>query len=328
MCTGITFNSANGSMYFGRNLDWNSDFGERIIITPKKFCFPSPFEKPTQSKHAIIGMGIQYEGTPLYFDCGNDAGLAVAGLNFPGYAQYKEAPIEGKKNIAAYEFPYWVCANHSTVTEVLSELQDVAIIAKPVSETLGVSLLHWMIADKTQSIVIEYMADGMHIHQNTANTLTNQPAFDWHLENLRTYITANGNYPETAHWGKASLEPFGAGAGMRGIPGDSYSPSRFVRAAFYNAHYPNKETEDENIIRLFHTLGGVSMVEGSAQMADGTYEITIFTSCFSAETGNYYFSTHDNPSIRYASLKAFEDADPGKVIEPNIELWKSQEHLE
>ena len=65
------------------------------------------------------------------------------------------------------------------------------------------------------------------------------------------------------------------------------------------------------------------MVEGSAQMADGTYEITIFTSCFSAETGKYYFSTHDNPSIRYASLKTFKDADPGKVIEPNIELWKN-----
>ncbi len=85
-------------MYFGRNLDWNTPFGEHRHH-PKGLpaCGCLPAESTTKpAGHAIIGMGITYQGYPLYFDCGNDAGLAVAGLNFPGYAQYEVAPVQGK----------------------------------------------------------------------------------------------------------------------------------------------------------------------------------------------------------------------------------------
>ena len=121
-------------------------------------CGCLPAESTTKpAGHAIIGMGITYQGYPLYFDCGNDAGLAVAGLNFPGYAQYEVAPVQGKTNVAAYEFPAWITSNFSTVDEVEEALGSVAIIGKPVSESLGVSLLHWIIGDAKRSIVVEYL---------------------------------------------------------------------------------------------------------------------------------------------------------------------------
>ena len=107
MCTGIRFTSTDGAMYLGRNLDWSTPFGEHIVITPKGYPLAKAFPEESTTKpagHAIIGMGITDQGYPLYFDCGNDAGLAVAGLNFPGYAQYEEAPVRGKTNVAAYEF--------------------------------------------------------------------------------------------------------------------------------------------------------------------------------------------------------------------------------
>ena len=306
MCTGIRFTSANGDMYFGRNLDWSTPFGEHLVITPKGYplaqAFPDSGEKKVSS-HAIIGMGITYQGYPLYFDCGNDAGLAVAGLNFPGYAQYEPDAVAGKTNVAAYEFPVWVAANFTSVDEVEEALQNVAIVAKPVSSELGVSLLHWIIGDATRSIVVEYLPDGMHVHHNPMDTLANQPTFDWHMENLRTYLNAE-------------LSPFGAGAGARGIPGDSYTTSRFVKAAFLNANYPAKESEQDNVMRLFHTLGNVAMVEGSAQMSDGTWERTIYTGCFSAKTGTYYYSTDDNPALRSACLSDYLNAAPDKLIEP------------
>ena len=34
MCTGIRFNGATGSMYFGRNLDWTQGYGEKVVVTP------------------------------------------------------------------------------------------------------------------------------------------------------------------------------------------------------------------------------------------------------------------------------------------------------
>ncbi len=177
-------------------------------------------------------MGITYQGFPLYFDCGNDAGLAVAGfINFPGYAQYEDAPVRGKTNVAAYEFPAWVAANFATVDEVEEALSTIAIVGKPVSDSLGVSLLHWIIGDAKRSIVIEYLPTGMQIHPNPVDTLANQPTFDWHMENLRTYLNATSAFPGAVQWGNASLSPFGAGAGAH-IPGDSYTTSLLRQGGF------------------------------------------------------------------------------------------------
>lgn len=57
-----------------------------------------------------------------------------------------------------------------------------------------------------------------------------------------------------------------------------------VRAAFYNANYPAQTGEQANVSRLFHTLAGVAMIEGSARMADGSFERTLYTSGYSAAT--------------------------------------------
>lgn len=82
-------------MYFARNLDWSCSYGEKVTITPTGYAPKSPFGAVAAVRHPVIGMAIVEEGAPLYFDCANDVGLAVAGLNFPGYAQYAPAPPYG-----------------------------------------------------------------------------------------------------------------------------------------------------------------------------------------------------------------------------------------
>ena len=306
MCTGIRFTGSNGNMYFGRNLDWSSSYGEHIVVTPSGCALPQAFGEPADSPHCVMGMGIVAQGLPLYFDCTNEAGLAVAGLNFPGYAQYEPAPIEGMTNVAAYEFPLWVARNFTTVDEVEAALANTAIVAKPINENFPVSMLHWLIGDATRSIVVEYTAGGMHVFHDDVDVLTNQPGFAWHCENLRNYITLSSDVPEPACWRKAELVPFGAGAGARALPGDPYSTSRFVRAAFYNANYPEQSTEAANVSRLFHTLGGVAMIDGAARMTDGSFEKTLYTSCYSAASKTYYLSTYDNPTIKAYHLDDFD----------------------
>ena len=117
MCTGIRFTDKNGAMYFGRNLDWTQGYGEKVVVTPSAAKVPTAFERPEDPAdgHTVMGMGIIVTGIPLYFDCGNDAGLAVAGLNFPQSAHYAASPIDGTTNVAAYEFPYWVARNFSSL---------------------------------------------------------------------------------------------------------------------------------------------------------------------------------------------------------------------
>lgn len=267
-------------MYFGRNLDWSVGYGQRIVITGKGFELNSVFRRKIISKHAIIGMGIVEEDIPLYFDCGNDAGLAIAGLNFPGYAEYEKSEVPSKTCIAAYEFPLWVAMNFTDVDEAEAALKDVAIVAKPINDKYPVSMLHWIIGDAKRSIVVEYTAKGMEVFNNDVDVLTNQPGFMWHRENLRNYMNVQSAMPDSVEWGEMSIAPFGAGAMMRGIPGDCYSTSRFVRVAYLNSHYPMKETEEENVSRMFHTLAGVTFVEGAAKMHDGQFEKTIYTGGF------------------------------------------------
>ena len=305
MCTGIRFSDAQGNFYFARNLDWSCSYGEHVVITPTNVKVVSLFGATDRIDYPIIGMGITAAGTPLYFDCANERGLAVAGLNFPGYAHYEEGPVEGKTNVAAFEFPLWVAAKHATVDEVEAELVDVAIVGKTLSDQMPVSYLHWIIGDGTRSIVVEYTSEGMQVFHDDFDVLANQPGFAWHAENVRNYLNATPEVPTGVKWDKAELAPYGSGGGMRGIPGDYYSPSRFVRAAYLNANYPVKDTEEENVARMFHTLQGVSMIDGAARMTDGTFEITVYTGGFSARTNTYYYNTYDDPAIRSVALSDY-----------------------
>lgn len=314
MCTAVRFSDDRGNMYLGRNLDWSVGYGQKVVITPKNYVLNSVFCGKLNVSHPVIGMGIVQEGIPLYFDCGNDAGLAIAGLNFPGYAKYEPAAIEGKTNIAAYEFPLWITMNFASVDEVEKALENVAIVAKPINEKYPVSMLHWIIGDAKRSIVVEYTKNHMEVYKNDVDVLANQPGFEWHRENLRNYMNLSGSMPKEAVWNAAKLTPFGSGSMMRGLPGDYYSTSRFVRAAYLNSNYPVKSTENENVSRMFHTLAGVSMIDGAAEMHDGMYEKTVYTGGFSSASNTYYYNTYDDPAIKSVSMMGY-DLNGEDVIE-------------
>ena len=315
MCTGIRFDDKNGNMYFGRNLDWCNDYGEKVTITPRGHKYDSAFLGELMSKAgAIIGMAIVVDNKPLYFDCANEAGLAIAGLNFPGYAKFELSAVDGKTNIAVYEFPLYVAMNFSSVDEVEKALSNIAIVAKPVNDKYPVSELHYFICDGKRSIVVEYTERGMEVYPDEVDILTNQPGYAWHHENLRNYMNLFHQMPREIKWGDVSLKPFGSGSLSRGLPGDYYSTSRFVRGAYLNTHYPVKDDEKENISRLFHTLGGVSMIEGAAAMADGQFEKTIYTGGYSSASKTYYYNTYDSPDIKHVTLSDY-NLDGGEIIQ-------------
>ena len=305
MCTAVRFTDDQGNMFFGRNLDWSFDYGQAVLRTPGDAAVPAAFERPDDPArgHDVIGVGITALGVPLYFDCANDAGLAVAGLNFPQSAHYAAGPVDGAVNVAAYEFPYWVARNFGSVAEVRAALAGVTVVAKAVSEKLPVANLHWIVADATGAIVVECMEDGLRVWEDDVDVLTNEPNFGWHRQNLRNYLTLTDADPAPTSWGGAELRAFGSGEGLRGVPGDYSGPSRFVKVAFVNAHYPVQTGEKGNVTRLFRTLGSVAVPEGCARMADGSYEKTLYTSGFSAATRSYYYATYDDPQIREFSFE-------------------------
>ena len=94
MCTGVRFSDDEGNTYFGRNLDWSFSYGETILVTPRGYRYDYAYGAKGKSEpNAVIGVGVVMADRPMYFDCANEHGLAIAGLNFPGYASFAHEPV-------------------------------------------------------------------------------------------------------------------------------------------------------------------------------------------------------------------------------------------
>lgn len=105
MCTALSYRTRDH--YFGRNLDLDTSYGEKVCIMPRDFPFPLRTREALETHYAMIGMATVAEGLPLFYEAANECGLGMAGLNFPGNAWYgPEQP--GADNIAPYELIPWI----------------------------------------------------------------------------------------------------------------------------------------------------------------------------------------------------------------------------
>lgn len=310
MCTAVTWN--HGCHYFGRNLDLEYSYGETVTVTPRNYPFRFRTAPSIRTHYAMIGVATVDGGYPLYYDAVNEKGLCMAGLNFPGLAHYeKESP--DKDNVASYELIPWILGACDTVDQALLLLQRINITDTAFNDAFQPTPLHWIIADRTRSITVEAMADGLHIHDNPVGILTNNPPFDFHLYNLRNHMHVSTG-PATNHFSTAlELKPYSNGMGGIGLPGDFSSASRFVRAAFVKLNSVAGDTEEETVSQFFHILSSVAMPRGCVQMQDGRHEITLYSSCCNADRGIYYYTTYDNSRICAVDLHR-ENLDAYQII--------------
>lgn len=299
MCTAITYKTKDA--YFGRTLDIECSYGEEIIVTPRDFSLLFRHEKEQRSHYAIIGMGTVREGYPLYYEAANECGLGVAGLNFPTNACYFSLQ-KGKKNISPFELIPWILGQCKNVADACDCLSLLNLCNTPFSEKLPLSPLHWMVADKKESIVVESLADGLHVYENPVGVLTNNPPFSYHITHLCDYMGLSKDAP-AVHFGNDFLVPYSRGMGAMGLPGDFSSASRFVRAAFIRENAVSGEDEMESVGQFFHILGAVEHVRGCVRLEDGKYEITAYTSCINLNHGIYYYTTYQNRAISAVDMR-------------------------
>ncbi len=294
MCTAITYNTNNH--YFGRNLDLEYSYKETVTIVPRNYEFKFRQVENINNHYAIIGMAYVANNFPLYYDAINEKGLAMAGLNFPGNADYKEI-INGKDNIAPFEFIPYILSQCSNIEEAKKLLNNINIAKINFSDELPVSPLHWIISDKENSITVESVKDGLKIYENPVGVLTNNPTFDIQLFNLNNYMSLSTEPPVNNFSKSLNLEKYSRGMGAMGLPGDLSSASRFVKATFTKMNSKSGDSESESISQFFHILESVYQQRGCVHMGEGKYEITIYSSCCNMDKGIYYYTTYENSQI-------------------------------
>ena len=294
MCTAATYTAKDH--YFGRNLDLEFSYNQKVTIVPRNYEFNFRKVKPMKSHYAMIGMAFVVDNYPLYYDATNEKGLSMAGLNFPENADYKQE-TEGKDNVTPFEFIPWILGQCSTIEEVKELLGRINLININFSEKLPLSPLHWMISDRNESITVESVKEGLKIYDNPVGILTNNPTFDIQMFNLNNYVNVTREVPENRFSNAIALDIYSRGMGGIGIPGDLSSSSRFVKAVFTKLNSVSGTSESESISQFFHILGSVNQERGCVRLAEDTYEITIYSSCCNIDKGVYYYKTYENSQI-------------------------------
>ncbi len=84
MCTAATYQTSD--FYFGRTLDYESSYGEEIVILPRKYKLPFLHMGVSEQHYAIIGTAHIANGYPLFYDAVNEKGLV-----------YGRAELRGKR---------------------------------------------------------------------------------------------------------------------------------------------------------------------------------------------------------------------------------------
>ena len=355
MCTAVSF--VTKDHYFGRNLDYEFSYGESVVITPRNYIFSfrneiiNKYESGLECKQmqetykdkkfSMIGVAYVVDNYPLYYDAINEKGLGAAGLLFSGNAVYvsmekegipvycsrkitdfREEKKEGENGsiyITSYEFIPWILRRCQDIESAVSLLKRICITDQEFSKELPPSPLHWMLADKTRTIVIEAVEEGIKIYENPVHVLTNNPTFDYHLTNLSNYTSLSSYEPDDFFGDVVKLPVHSRGMGGMGLPGDLSSTSRFVRAAFTRMNSICGESEEESVSQFFHILGSVEQQRGcvrlkkqgeqfggdskEAEETDEKYEITIYSSCCNTDKGIYYYKTYDNFNIQAMDMK-------------------------
>lgn len=295
MCTCINFKTKDN--YFGRNLDLEYRFNEKVVITPRNYEFKLKNGATINTKHSIIGMATVIENYPLYAEATNEKGLSMSGLYFPGNAHFFDED-NSKLNLAPYELIPYFLGLYSTVSEIrdiISNLLNITNIS--FAPNLPVTDLHWMISDENECIVIEQIKDGLKVYDNPIGVLTNNPPFNYHLTNINNYSNLTPHNEKNGFSDKINLKQYGQGMGAIGLPGDTSPASRFVRAAFNMLNSICNDDEKSSVTQFFHILDSVAIVQGTTITKEEKYDITTYSCCINTNKGIYYYKTYTNNQI-------------------------------
>lgn len=295
MCTCINFKTKDN--YFGRNLDLEYRFNEKVVITPRNYEFKLKNGTIINTKHSIIGMATVIENYPLYAEATNEKGLSMSGLYFPRNAYFFNED-NSKLNLAPYELIPYFLGLYSTVAEIRDIISNLLNITNiPFSQNLPITDLHWIISDGNECIVIEQMKDGLKVYDNPIGVLTNNPPFDYHLTNINNYSNLTPYNEKNKFSDKITLQQYGQGMGAIGLPGDNSPASRFVRVAFNKLNSVCNDDEKSSITQFFHILDSVAMVQGTTITKEGKCDITTYSCCMNTNKGIYYYKTYTNNQI-------------------------------
>ncbi len=312
-CTGISLTAQDGSRVVARTVEWAATPMQcGYVVAPRGHVHQS--YTPTgenglkyKSVYGYVGIYTEYE--PFVVEGVNEAGLSAGLFFFPQYGEY--APYnsaDNAKTLCDMQFVSWVLSGFSTIDQVKAALKEIDLVT--LDHKIGA--VHWRIAEPNgRMVVLEIVGGVPHFYENTLGVLTNAPGFNWHMTNLNNYVNLQpGSAPNNTIAKGITLSALGHGSGMLGLPGDFTSPSRFVRATFFQTTSPVWATGFDTVVQAFHILNNFDIPIGSqhtqADMPKGLPSATQFTAVTDQTAMKLYYRTAWNSNIRCIDLMSID----------------------
>lgn len=314
-CTGITLKSKDGHTIPARTIEWGgSDLNSQYVIVPRGYTQQSYLPGGATdgmkftARYGYVGLAVEQK--EFVAEGLNEAGLSAGLFYFPRYGQYEAYNAAHKStSIADLQLVPLLLGQCATVDEVKEMVKKVHVInIDPRSSTV-----HWRFTDLSGRQVVLEIVDGTpRFYDNPLGVLTNSPGFEWQLTNLNNYVNLFPGTAPAQQLGEQALASFGAGSGMLGLPGDVTPPSRFVRAAFYQATAPQQDTALETVLQGFQILNNFDIPVGVefqlGKVPANIPSATQWTSATDMASGIIYFRTMYNSTIRSINLRNIDFA--------------------
>jgi len=234
-CTGIVLEAEDGTFVYGRTQEWSGfDMETKAAVYPhgRSWQATTPDGEngiTWEAKYGFLGFLLLDR---IVNDGMNEKGLTIGQFYHSGFAEYTEYDAaQADKSMSPADVLPYILSNFATVEEVKKGMKEVRVV--PVTDPAidKVPPVHFLVSDPSgKSLVIEYRGGEPVFYDNPVGVITNNPTFDWHLQNLRNYGYLQIDPFESKKWGDFEITPLASGSGLLGLPGDYTSPSRFVRA--------------------------------------------------------------------------------------------------
>ncbi|MDJ0978299.1 MAG: choloylglycine hydrolase family protein [Erythrobacter sp.] len=323
-CTGIMLQGEDGSHIRARTMEWSAfDLESSVTLIPPGFAMAATMADGKAgatwtTKYGYVGAtGL---GKLLTTDGLNEKGLSGGIFYLPGFADFPEMNEERRAaSLGPTDVINYFLGNFATVAEVREAMADLEIVSVAEPALGFTPPVHYFVADATgDRLVIEVVGKEVKLHEAPLGVITNSPAYDWHITNLRNYINLSATALPTRTVSKVDFAPLGAGSGMIGLPGDFTPPSRFVRAvAFSQTSRPTKGGYD-TVRESFRILDNFNVpahgVTGGEEHEGGlVLSSTQFTSSADMNKLRFYYHTQHNRRVRMIDLNAVDFGGLGGV---------------
>lgn len=305
MCTSFQLQAQDGSVCVARTMEFPDMLGARLTVVPRGLTLTSASPGGNgvtwTTSYGVVGMDAI--GDPqLLTDGMNERGLYAAALYMPGFAEYAPPSADAGENLAILDAVVYALSTCATVSEAFAAFARLTVWGPENPLIHAVPPLHLVLHDAAGSAGVIEFQDGEQRHRdNPLGVATNAPYLDWHYANVRNWLPGLGAAnPAPVRIRDVSFPPLAQGQGFVGLPGDSGSPGRFLRAAAYvMTLQPPADAEDLEQLSL-HALNNfdipAGMMTGVAATGIEQDDQTKWSSIASLSALRYIVRTQDNPT--------------------------------